>query len=147
MMLLTISFYKSDGEGLEPKKELICEGSTIVGNIVECRIFFELMKDTFKAKNPAEGKYSIVRETSGIRKIKGYKNWKESDYIVIKDKYTKIKPGDSISFPSGVGKLSRQTAFVEFVDDEGVGLDFIKIQEGASQEYWTFEELEEFGII
>lgn len=153
MMLLTISFYKSDDGENTPKSEHVYENSSFVKNMAECEMFFISVKNSFKNKNFPEGKYFIVRKTSG-RKIKGYKNWEKqdgSDCIVIKDKYKQIKQNDSIPFPSGAGKRSNQTGFVEFIDDEGVGLDFLmgrgKSKKEPSQEYWTFEELEELGII
>lgn len=152
-MMLTISFYQTDEGEINPKKEPVYQNSSFVKNITECELFFLSIKTDFKKKNFPEGKYFIVRSTSG-RKVRGYKKWEkqiESDCIIIKNKYKQIKENDSISFPSGVGKRSNQTGLVEFVDDEGVGLDFLmdraKSNKEPSQEYWTFEELEELGII
>lgn len=149
-MLLSICFYRKP-ENKKDELILVHDCFSIVKNLKDCKRLFEKAKVVFFHKEGvADGEYIIKRETSGI-KVRGYLSWKEKETIVIKKKYREFKVDDSISFPSGCGVKSKRNANIEFVDEEGLGLDFIVDRNGkkeeSSQEYWTFEELEEIGAI
>lgn len=147
-MILYICFYRK-----AENEELILEHDcfSTVKNLKDCKFLFEKAKIAFFNKDGIpDGEYLIKRETNG-RKVRGFLSWKEKDTIVFKKKYKDFKVNDSISFPAGCGVKSKRSANIEFVDEEGLGLDFILDrngkQEESSQEYWTFEELEEIGAI
>ena len=149
-MILSICFYRKP-ENKNEELILAHDCFSTVKNLKDCKLLFEKAKINFFHKNGVEdGEYIIKRETSG-RKIRGYLSWKEKETIVIKKKYREFKVDDSISFPSDCGVRSKRNANIEFIDEEGLGLDFMVDRNGKkeelSQEYWTFEELEEIGVI
>lgn len=149
-MLLSICFYKKP-ENENEELILVHDCFSTVKNLKDCKRLFEKSKLLFFHKEGiTDGEYIIKREADG-RKVRGYLSWKEKETITIKQKYKDFKVDDTISFPSGSGVKSKRNANIEFVDEEGLGLDFMFDRHGqkeeSSQEYWTFEELEEIGAI